>query len=329
MAQSATTLQSVPSRAVGTYRARSLTRKFRSGEAIITGLLFFSGAVSIFTTLGIVVILGNEALLFFNNPEMAPNPVAALSEFFFSFRWQPQVGDFGVWALVTATVSTTLVAMLVAVPLGVSAAIYLSEYATPQARGVLKPTLELLAGIPTVVYGFFALTFMTPILRAVLGDETVQIYNNLAAGLVMGIMIMPLVCSMSEDALSAVPRALREGAYGLGATKFETATQVVVPAALSGLVAAFIIGVSRAIGETMIVAIAAGASSPRTLAEFNILAAAETITGHIARISGGDLSYASIDYESLFALALLLFLITLMLNLLSRALVSRFREAYD
>jgi phosphate transport system permease protein len=221
---------------------------------------------------------------------------------------------------------TSFIAMLVSGPLGLSAAIYLSEYATPRTRSLLKPTLEVLAGIPTVVYGYFALTFMTPLLRAIFGNDTVQVYNNASAGIVMGIMIMPLVTSMSEDALSAVPRSLREASYGLGATKLETAVQVVVPAALSGIVAAFIIGISRAVGETMIVALAAGAGPNLT---FNPFKAAETITGHIARISGGDISYASIQYESIFALGLVLFVVTLALNLISKAVISRFREAYQ
>jgi phosphate transport system permease protein len=221
---------------------------------------------------------------------------------------------------------TSFIAMLVSGPLGLSAAIYLSEYATPRTRSLLKPTLEVLAGIPTVVYGYFALTFMTPLLRAIFGNDTVQVYNNASAGIVMGIMIMPLVTSMSEDALSAVPRSLREASYGLGATKLETAVQVVVPAALSGIVAAFIIGISRAVGETMIVALAAGAGPNLTFDPFK---AAETITGHIARISGGDISYASIQYESIFALGLVLFVVTLALNLISKAVINRFREAYQ
>ena len=300
--------------------AARLRRKPRIAETIIQGLLFLSGAISILTTVGIVVVLGNESLSFFTDPAVS------LVEFFTSTRWQPQTGDFGVWPLVNATLMTSLIAMLVAMPLGLFAAIYLSEYASPRTKALLKPTLEILAGIPTVVFGFFALTFITPILRSLFGVDTVQIYNDASAGLVMGLMILPLIASMSEDALSAVPRALREGAYGLGATKFETAVQVVLPAALSGLVAAFIIGVSRAVGETMIVAIAAGATSQLT---FNPFQAAETITGHIARISGGDLSYGSLDYRSLFALALTLFGITLSLNLVSRWLVSRFREQYD
>jgi phosphate transport system permease protein len=191
---------------------------------------------------------------------------------------------------------------------------------------VLKPLLEVLAGIPTVVYGYFALTFMTPLLRSVFGRDVVQIYNTGSAGIVMGILILPLVSSMSEDALSAVPRSLREAAYAVGATRLETALKVVVPAALSGITAAFILAISRAVGETMIVAIAAGAGPAFT---FNPFKAAETMTGHMVRISGGDLSYDSIDYNSLFVIGLLLFVITLTLNIISRWIVQRFREAYE
>ncbi len=300
--------------------AARLRRRPRPVETVVQGLLFLCGAISILTTLGILLVLGNESLAFFTDPEVN------VFEFFTGTHWQPQTGDFGVWPLVNATLMTSAIAMVVAMPLGIFAAIYLSEYAAPRAKAILKPTLEILAGIPTVVFGFFALTFITPLLRSIFGEDTVQIYNNASAGLVMGLMIVPLIASMSEDALSAVPRTLREGAYGLGATKLETTVQVVLPAALSGLVAAFIIGVSRAVGETMIVAIAAGATSQLT---FNPFEAAETITGHIARISGGDLSYGSLDYTSLFALALTLFVITLGLNLVSRWLVNRFREQYD
>jgi len=205
-------------------------------------------------------------------------------------------------------------------------AIYLSEYATPKSRSILKPILEILAGIPTVVYGYFALTFMTPLLRGVFGQDTVEVYNTLSAGLVMGIMILPLVSSMSEDALSAVPHSLREAAYGLGATRLETAIKIVLPAALSGIIAAFILAISRAVGETMIVAVAAGSGPAFT---FNPFHSAETMTGYIARISGGDLAYDSPDYNSIFAIGLLLFLITLVLNLISRRLVRRFREVYE
>src|SRR3990172_2390849 len=304
----------------GVFRPADLKRRARPLEFLVQGFLFFCGVLSIFTTLGIVYVLGRESALFFTNSEV--NVV----EFFTTVKWLPEIGHFGVWPLVNATLMTSFIAMLVSGPLGLSAAIYLSEYATPRTRGLLKPTLEVLAGIPTVVYGYFALTFMTPLLRAIFGNDTVQVYNNASAGIVMGIMIMPLVTSMSEDALSAVPRSLREASYGLGATKLETAVQVVVPAALSGIVAAFIIGISRAVGETMIVALAAGAGPNLT---FNPFKAAETITGHIARISGGDISYASIQYESIFALGLVLFVVTLALNLISKAVISRFREAYQ
>jgi len=238
----------------------------------------------------------------------------------------PAVGQFGIWSLVNATMMTTTFAMIVALPLGLASAIYLSEYASPGVRNVLKPILEILAGIPTVVYGYFALTFMTPLLRSIFGRDVVEIYNTASAGLVMGILILPLVSSMSEDALSAVPRSLREAAYALGATRLETAVRIVVPAALSGITAAFILAVSRAVGETMIVAIAAGAGPAFT---FNPFKAAETMTGHIVRISGGDLSYDSIDYDSIFAIGLLLFLMTLVLNLISRAIMHRFREVYE
>ena len=249
-----------------------------------------------------------------------------LVEFFTTTEWNPQIGKFGIWALVNATLMTSLFAMLVALPIGLSIAIYLSEYASTRIRNILKPTLEILAGVPTVVYGYFALTFMTPLLRLIFGQETVQIYNTASAGFVIGILIIPLVSSMSEDALHAVPYALREAAFGLGATKLETTIKVVVPAALSGIAAAFIVAISRAIGETMIVAIAAGAGSKFT---FNPFESAETMTGHIVRISGGDISYNSIDYNSLFAIGLLLFIVTLTLNIISQKIVRRFREVYE
>jgi phosphate transport system permease protein len=250
----------------------------------------------------------------------------SLIEFFTKTKWNPQIGEFGIWPLVNATLMTSLTAMVVALPLGLSVAIYLSEYASDRARTVLKPILEILAGVPTVVYGYFALTFMTPLLRSIFGVNTVEIYNTASAGVVIGILILPLVSSMSEDALSAVPRSLREAAYGLGATKLETAVKVVLPAALSGITAAFIVAISRAIGETMIVAIAAGAGSAFT---FNPFKAAETMTGHIVRISGGDISYDSIDYNSIFAIGLMLFFMTLALNIISQRIVRRFREVYE
>jgi phosphate transport system permease protein len=301
------------------FRPLDLKKKIRPAESVIQSLLFLAGFLSIFITLAIVYELGKEAWLFFGNPDVT------FAKFFGTTEWSPGIGKYGIWPLVTSTLITSLIAMIVSLPLGLAAALFLSEYASPKARSTLKPILEILAGIPTVVYGYFALLFMTPLLQRILG-EGVEVYNMLSAGIVMGIMILPLISSMSEDALSAVPRALREGAYAMGATKFETSIQVVLPAALSGIGAALIIGISRAVGETMIVAIAAGSGPNFT---FNPLKAAETMTGHIARISGGDLSYNSIDYNSLFAIALMLFLVTLVLNLVSQGIINRFRQRYE
>ena len=249
-----------------------------------------------------------------------------LREFWTNTRWQPQIAEFGIWPLLNATLIISGIAMLVSVPIGLGTAVYISEYATQRTRSILKPILEILAGIPTVVYGYFALTFMTPLLRALIGREVVEIFNMASAGIVMGIMIIPTISSISEDALHAVPDNLRQASYGLGATKYETATKVLVPAAFSGIVASFILGLSRAVGETMIVAIAAGAGPNFT---FNPFKAAETITGHIVRISTGDLSYQSVDYNSLFALGLTLFIITLILNIISGIVTRRFREVYQ
>jgi phosphate transport system permease protein len=297
-----------------------ISHRSRLHEQIIQGFLIFSGVLSIFVTFGIVLFLGREALLFFTDPQVS------LLEFFTGTVWQPQIFRFGILPLLTSTVMTSLIAMCVAIPVGLCVAIYLSEYASPRIRGIIKPSLEILAGIPTVVLGFFALTFMTPLLRSILGNETVQIYNMFSAGVVMGILILPLISSMTEDALHAVPNSLREGAFGLGATKLEVSTQVVVPAAISGIAAAIILGISRAIGEAMIVAIAAGAGPNFT---FNPLEAAETMTGHIVRISGGDISYDSLDYNSLFAIALVLFLFTFLLNVISQRIIRRYREVYE
>jgi phosphate transport system permease protein len=294
--------------------------RLRIGEMIIQALLWFCAAVSIITTGGIIFVLLQEALLFFSFDGVT------ITEFFTNTVWAPQIGEFGILPLLNATFTTSLIAMLVSIPLGLAAATYLSEYASARSRAILKPILEILAGVPTVVYGFFALTFVTPLLQQLIGKDIVQVYNVLSAGLVMGIMILPLVASMSEDALNAVPQSLRQASYGLGATKLETAVQIVLPAALSGIVAAFIVAMSRAVGETMIVALAAGAGPNFT---FNLFEAAETMTGHIARISGGDISYGDIQYDSIFAIGLTLFVITLLLNIISGIIVRRFREVYE
>jgi len=301
-------------------RARgSLKKKQRPGESLIRASLVASALVSILTTIGIVVVLFVEAFTFFAAPEVS------LLEFFTDTIWAPEAGRVGILPLVTATLITSVIAIVIALPLGLSAAIFLSEYASPRARAYLKPILELLAGIPTVVYGFFAVTFMTPLLKSIFGQDTVEFYNMASAGLVMGIMIIPIVASMSEDALSAVPRALREGSYGLGATKLETSFKVVLPAAVSGIAASVIVGISRAFGETMIVALAAGAGPNFT---FNPFQAAETMTGHIARISSGDLSFDSLDYTSIFSIGIVLFFMTLTLNIISHRIVQRYREVY-
>lgn len=251
------------------------------------------------------------------------DPVS-IGEFFTSTEWQPQAGKFGIWSLMTSTLMISFIALLVAIPLGLGAAIYLSEYADRRVRNILKPILEILAGVPTVVYGFFALTFVTPNLQSFFGGQ-VEFNNMLSAGLVVGVLLVPLISSMSEDALTAVPRALREASYGLGATRLETTVKVVLPAAISGIMAAFILAVSRAVGETMIVAIAAGSGPNFT---FDVFEGAETMTGHIARISGGDLSYNSIDYNSIFAIGLMLFVMTLLLNIFSGWVSNRLREEY-
>lgn len=303
----------------------------RWGERLIELSLRLSGMVSILITAGIVVVLLFDALAFFRRPEVR------LVEFFTGTVWQPQILKFGIFPLFNATMLTSFIGLLVAVPLGLMIAIYLSEYASPRARGILKPILEILAGVPTVVFGYFALNFMTPLLQSIFGKDVVEVFNVASAGIVIGILIIPLVSSMSEDALSAVPRALREAAYGLGATRLETAITVVVPAAISGIAAAIIVAMSRAVGETMVVAIAAGAG-PRNFASWsealgglnflNPFKAAETMTGHMVRISGGDLSYDSLDYDSIFAIGLMLFLMTLVLNLISRWIIKRYREEY-
>lgn len=300
--------------------ARQIARRPRVGEKIIEGALFLAGIISIFTTIGIVFVLVRDALDFFATPEVD------VLAFLTGTTWQPQLGQFGVWPLLNATLIVSAIGMALAIPVGLATAIYLSEYASPRVRSVMKPMLEILAGVPTVVFGYFALTFVTPLLRSIFGDDIVKIYNMASAGLVVGVLTIPLVASLSEDALHAVPDSLRQAAYGLGATKRETSLKVVVPAALSGITAAIVVAISRAVGETMIVALAAGAGPNFT---FNPFDSAETMTGYMVRISGGDLSYGSIDYQSIFAVGLVVFLLTLGLNIVSQRIVRRFREVYE
>jgi phosphate transport system permease protein len=289
------------------------------GERVIGVVLLVCGVLSILTTLGIVFILAEEALKFFQD--------VSIIDFLTGTTWTAlfQNPEFGVLPLVTATLLISVLSMVVAIPVGLLCAIFLSEYAPPRVRAFLKPVMELLAGIPTIVYGFFALTFLTPDLLKPLIPGT-DVYNALAASIAVGIMIVPLVASLSEDALSAVPRAIREGAYGLGATKMEVSLQVVTPSALSGIIASFVLAISRAFGETMIVALAAGLRANMSVDPRQGM---ETMTSYMVQVFTGDVVSGSTVYQSLFAVGFLLFLITLALNIFSNFLVSKFREAYD
>ena len=273
--------------------------------------------VSVLTTLGIAAVLVIESIPFFQT--------VALTEFFGDTRWTPQFANkhFGIWALLSGTVLVTVISALVALPIGLASAIFISEYASKWVRKTLKPGLELLAGVPTVVYGYFALTFVTPLLQAFIPG--LSVYNALSAGIVVGIMIIPMVASLSEDALQAVPDSLEAAAYALGATKFETVLRVNVPAAFSGIMASFILGISRAIGETMIVTLAAGATAKTTL---NPLQSIQTMTAFIVQVSKGDTPQGTIVYQSIFAVGLVLFLITLAMNILANRITLRYQEKY-
>ena len=293
--------------------------KPRYGEKVIRVILFAAAAVSILTTFGIVISVLIPSLEFFSE--------IPLTEFLFTTTWTPLFANpqYGVLPLIMGTMVITVIAIAIAIPLGLGSAIYLSEYAKPKARKVLKPTLEVLAGIPTVVFGFFALEFITELVLKPIFPQ-IDIFNALSAGIVMGIMIIPTIASLSEDAMAAVPGGLRDGAYALGATKRQVALRVVVPAALSGIVAAFVLGISRAIGETMIVTIAAGLQPNMTL---NPLEGMQTMTSYIAAAGAGDVATGSIEYKSIFAVGLLLFIITFFMNMISIRLVRKYRQAYQ
>lgn len=314
------TLAPRPDARPGGPQRRSLRRPLRRAlrERFVEAPLVVAALVSIFTTVGIVAVLVFETFEFFHE--------VPLWRFLTDTQWTPLFSEkyFGIVVLLSATVLTSFGAMVVALPLGLLAAVYLSEYASPGVRRTVKPVLEILAGIPTVVYGYFALLFVTPILQALIPGTAV--FNGASAALVMGIMILPMVSSMSEDAMAAVPRALREGAYALGATRFEVAARVVVPAAFSGIVAAFMLAISRAVGETMIVAIAAGQSPTLTLSP---LVPIETMTAYIVQVSLGDTPYGSLEYKTIFAVGMALFLMTLALNVASQSVLARFREEYQ
>ena len=297
--------------------AREPRRGLKWFEFIIEWGLFLSALLSIGTTIGIILVLTIETVAFLRQ--------VPIVEFLTGTEWTPlfSVPRFGVLPLVAGTTLVSLIAMVVALPMGLLSAIYLSEYASDGVRRVLKPVLELLAGVPTVVYGYFALLFVTPLLQRFI--PALSGFNALSPGIVMGIMILPLVSSLAEDAMRGVPRGLREGSYALGATKMQTSLRVVVPAAFSGITAAFILAVSRAIGETMIVAIAAG-QQPRLT--FDPTVPVETMTAYIVQISLGDTPQGTLEYRTIFAVGMLLFIGTFVLNLASAWLRERFREEY-
>ncbi|WP_099158515.1 phosphate ABC transporter permease subunit PstC [Virgibacillus ndiopensis] len=297
-------------------KKRSFLPKYSEKVApIIFGIC---AVISVFTTIGIIFTLVIETVTFFNR--------VSFMEFITSTEWYPfseNDSSYGIISLVSGTLLITVIAMLVAIPIGISSAIYLSEYASERTRRVIKPILEVLAGVPTIVYGFFALTFVTPLLKAIIPG--LSIFNALSPGIVVGIMIIPMIASLSEDAMSSVPNSMREGALAMGATKLEVALKVVLPAALSGIIASFVLGISRAIGETMIVAVAAGSTPNLTL---DVTDSIQTMTAYIVQVSLGDASYGSTIYYSIYAVGMTLFVFTLLMNLLAQYISRRFREEY-
>lgn len=298
----------------------SFTKRSRGSSlegSILKYIFLACASLSILTTLAILLTLSYQAYEFFKE--------ISIIEFLTGTRWTPilKPRSYGVLPLVSGTLLVTVIAAMVAIPIGLSTAIFLSEYAPDWLRRIIKPILEVLAGIPTVVYGYFALTFVTPLLQVFLPD--LIIFNALSAGIVMGVMIIPMVSSLSEDAMISVPRSLREGAYALGATRYEVSLRIVVPAALSGIIAAFIIAISRAIGETMLVTIAAGATPKMT---FDPTESIQTMTAYIVQLALGEAPVGSLEYNTIFAVALVLFALTLLMNLLGFWIVTRFREEY-
>jgi len=298
--------------------ARLARRRARvARERIIEFGLFLAAMVSVFTTLGIVYVLVKESIDFFQH--------VSLWDFLTDDQWTPLFDDahFGIMVLLSGTLTSSFIALAIAIPLGTIIAIYLSEFAPFSIREIAKPFLEMLGGVPTIVYGYFALLFVTPLLQKIFPG--LPGFNLLSAGIVMGIMIIPYVSSISEDAMRAVPMSLREGSYAMGATRFQTATKVIVPAAFSGIASAYILGISRAVGETMILAVAAGMQPNLT---FNPLEPAATITAFIVQVALGDLPHGSVGYQTIFAAGLTLLLVTLTFNVGGYVLRKRFREAY-
>lgn len=291
--------------------------RLRTGELVVEKVLMSFAAVSVLTTVAIVLILFGETFAFFRE--------VSLFEFLTGTQWTPtlQPRSFGILPLLIGTMMIAIGSSLVSLPLGLGSAIYLSEYAHKKVRRIVKPVLEILAGIPSIVYGFFALTFITPILQTIIPDT--QVFNAASASIAVGIMTLPMVASLSEDAMMAVPDSIRQGAYALGSTRFEVAVKVTIPAAMSSIGAAFVLAISRAIGETMIVAIAAGQSPVLTL---NPLKSIQTMTGFMVNISLGDIQQGTIEFKTLFAVGTMLFLLTLFMNLVARAIIKKNREVY-
>ncbi len=292
-------------------------RRRRYSDQIAPIGLLMCALVTIFTTIGIVFTLFFDSFSFFRQ--------VSFIDFLFGTKWSPLIAPFayGVLPLLLGTLMITVIGCIVAIPIGLAAAIFLSEYAPSPLRRIVKPILEVLAGVPTIVYGFFALFFVTPLLQSLF--PTLGLFNALSAGIVVGIMIIPIVASLSEDAMRAVPNALRDGAYALGATKLEVSLRVVLPAALSGVISSFVLAGSRAIGETMIVTVAAGATPRLTTDPFDSI---QTMTAYIVQVSLGDTPYGSIAYGSIFAIGLTLFVITFILNMIALYVARRFREVY-
>jgi phosphate transport system permease protein len=292
----------------------------RYGETLIKGLLMLAALISLLTTFGIVYALLEETVVFFGE--------VGIGEFMLGTKWTPLFGSasFGVLPLIAGTFATTAIALVVAVPLGLGAAVYLSEYARPRVRKTVKPVLELLAGIPTIVFGYFALTFFTPQILRDFASLNVGIFNALAAGIIIGFLIIPIVASISEDAMRSVPQALREGAFGLGASKLQVTMRVVFPAALSGIVASAVLAMSRAVGETMVVVIAGGLQPQWGV---DVGKSMETLTAFIASTAKGDVPTGSIEYKTLFAVGTTLFVITFLMNMISIRFVRKYRQVYE
>jgi phosphate transport system permease protein len=293
-----------------------LSGRRQPAESLVAALLFAAASLSIVVTVGIVSFLLRESWLFFSSSAVT------IREFVGTTVWQPVIGRFGILPLLSASVMTTVIALAVAVPAGILVAIFLSEFSSPREHRSLTAVLRVLAGIPTIVYGYFALTVVTPLLQSLFGPDSVEVFNTASAGLVLGLLIVPLVATMIERALREVPRGVRDGAVALGATSREAVLQLVLPAARGGILAAILMAFSRAFGSSMIVALAAGAGSRMTI---NPLRGAETLTGFIVRVSGGDVGAGTIEYRSIFALGLVLFLVTLLLNAICRRLLTKYR----